>query len=397
MIVLPAAERLTTGSSVERLSPDSQDQSISGDMNEITIWFDESGFTGEDLVNAEQRHFTLASSIICDQEAEAILRDCFPRFAGSEFKFSALWRGTRHRPGMLRFSAMLPKLADRIFIYVIDKRFSLLIKLVDYLIEPLVWASGYDFYRNAYARKFVNHLHADLLRHGSPKLYNDTINAWSRLARSPSGETFSALKSFLTSNAQSLTPPLSSFYGLAARGAEHFLGPGERIEDFVMSNEIQVTAMLNSVSHWRSIRSETFNIVHDESTSFAKSSSTWEALIRGDMEPFEAVAASGQVSFPLRVASSRSERSERSYAIQLCDLLAGMLSLAVRNSSGECDPFLIELKKAGLGNATFDGVMPMDEAVTGPLPLRSGPDLLDNMVHVLQPAIKQKLDGRKNL
>lgn len=361
-------------------------------MSNLTIWFDESGFTGEDLINADQRYFTLASSIIGDEEAEAILRDCFPKFAGSEFKFSALWRGTRHRPGMLRFSAMLTALADRSFIYVIDKRFSLLIKLVDYLIEPLFWGSGRDFYRDAYSRKFVNNLHGDLLRHGSPELYDETISTWNRLARSPSNETLSALRAFLIHQAESLKPPLSSFYGLAARGADEFLSPGERINDFVMTNEIQVTAMLNSVSYWRTKRNETFSIVHDESTSFAKSSSMWGALIRGDVEPFEAAAASGSVSFPLRIASSRPERSERSYAIQFCDVLAGMFGRAARILTGERDPFLFELMQAGLGHANFDGVMPMNESVTDLPPLRTGPDLLDKMVNVLEPAIKGRLN-----
>lgn len=362
-------------------------------MEELTIWFDESGFTGNDLVNREQRHFTLASSIIGDAEAESILRDCFPRYAGPEFKFSSLWRGARHREGLLRFSATLPRLADRTFLYVMDKRFSLIIKLVDYLIEPLAWQSGRDFYRDGYSRRFVNTVHGDLLRHGGGDLYDATAAAWNALARSPSAETLSALRTFLSGRAADLRPPLSSFFDLARRGLDGFLAPGERIEDFRNSNDLQVTAMLSSVSHWRTLRDEKFALVHDESSSFARRRSMWAALIRGDVEPFQAAAAAGHVSFPLGVASSRAERSERSAAIQLCDVLAGMFARAARLLSGDRDPFLVDLMAAGLGDAAFDGVMPQLERVDGPAPPRDGPDLLDRMVEVLRPAIDGSPDG----
>lgn len=41
--------------------------------------------------------------------------------------------GGRGWDGLLRFSATLPRLADRTFLYIMNKRFSLIIKLVDYL------------------------------------------------------------------------------------------------------------------------------------------------------------------------------------------------------------------------------------------------------------------------
>ncbi len=364
-------------------------------MDEVTIWFDESGFTGDDLVNRDQRHFVLASSLVGDEEAASILRGCFPRYAGREFKFASLWRGTRNREGLLRFSATLPLLADRTFLYIIDKRSSLIIKLIDYLIEPLAWQSGRDFYRDGYSRRFVNTVHADLLRHGGDDLYDATATAWNRLARSPTPETLAALRAFLASQAAHRRPPLSSFFDLARTGVDDFLSPGERVEDFRDSNDLQVTAMLSSVSHWRAMRDQPFALVHDESASFARRRSMWEALIRGDVEPFQALAASGSVSFPLGVSSSRAERSERSPAIQLCDVLAGSFSRAARVLSGDLDPFLVELMAAGLGDATFDGVMPQRERVQGPAPPRAGPDLLDRMVDVLRPAIDDELRARE--
>ncbi len=47
-----------------------------------TIYIDESGFTSDDLYNPDQRYFVIASTLIGDDEAEQILRRCFPRSQG---------------------------------------------------------------------------------------------------------------------------------------------------------------------------------------------------------------------------------------------------------------------------------------------------------------------------
>ena len=52
-----------------------------------TLYFDESGFTGYNLLDPNQPVFTIASSDLGDQEAADILRAAFPRYQGHEYKF----------------------------------------------------------------------------------------------------------------------------------------------------------------------------------------------------------------------------------------------------------------------------------------------------------------------
>ena len=361
----------------------------------VRIWFDESGFTGEDLVNPNQPYFALASTIIADDEAGDLLRECFPELGGDEAKFTALWRKHRNRPGLLKFAEMLPRIGDRTFVYVVDKRFSLLVKLVDYLVEPQAYAAGLDFYSDAYGRRFVNTLHADLLKLGPPGLLNETTEMWNSFARAPSEATMIGLKAFLNEKATNLKPPLSSFYGLAARGSDMFLAPGERYEDFTDSNELQVTTMLSSVTHWRSITPADLSIVHDESSSFFKQRGMWNALIRDDAPALEVMAASGMAAiFPLRIVETLSKRSERSRAIQLCDVFAGMVARLMPLLQGKKDAFAIELFQAGVGNASLSGVLPERERVSGPPPMREGHDMVDKMTKVMRPAIEEILRNR---
>lgn len=363
-------------------------------MSELTIWFDESGFTGEDLMNPDQRHFTLASTIIPDDEAEALLQACFPNYGGSEFKFSAVWRRPSHRQGLLRFAERLSGLFDRVFAYNIDKRFSLLIKFIDYLVEPLIYANGYDFYKDGYSRRYVNMVNADLLAIDGGRLHGDIIARWNRFARNPTREELATLKEFVIRQRDTIEGPLSNFFLTVDRGIDFLTVGDERLENFQSTNEIQVTGMFQSVAYWRAKRDEDFCIVHDESTAFFKQRDMWRTMLRDDLDPLEMISAAGTSTiFPLRVRATVGERSERSASIQLCDLVAGVFTRALRMFGGEADPFIFELMRAGFGEMPMSGVMPEPERVSELPPRREGPDAVDQMVEVLRPHL-ERIQGK---
>ena len=71
-----------------------------------TIYCDESGFTGYNLLDPRQPIFAVASASIDEQRAEAILRESFPNYQGAEFKFSNVW-GSKNRAGLLKFVGYL--------------------------------------------------------------------------------------------------------------------------------------------------------------------------------------------------------------------------------------------------------------------------------------------------
>lgn len=353
------------------------------------IFFDESGFTGDDLLNPEQPYFCVASSIIGDDEASDLLRHCFPRYRANEFKFTAIWRRESHRAGLREFARALPKLSERVFVWIIDKRFCLLTKMVDYLVEPLAYGSGFDFYKDGWAQRYLNTVHQDILRYGSEELYSATVTVWDRLARYPSPESLAAVKNFLRTESLRVSPPIDNLYKLLHRGAEYFEAGNKNIEDFRDTNEIQLTSVLTSVIHWRQRRSEAFEIAHDASSNFFKQRDLWSAATRNDLSPREHLLGDGStVQFPLRVQSTNAVFSENSAAIQLCDVMAGLFAKAARGFEGRpIDSFMAELIMSGVGEASFSGVIPRDERQNGPAARRDGPDVVDAMVDILAPAI----------
>ncbi len=362
-----------------------------------TIYMDESGFTGDDLYNPDQRFFVVASTIIGDEEADALLRRCFQLYQGPEFKFTNIWRRPTNRAGLRAFASEIPALADRMFAFVVDKRFSLLIKIFDYLVEPAAYASGHDWYADGWGMRYMNTVHRDLLEHGSEALYDETVRLWDAFARAPSDATIAAFSDHVDLTIATSRRPLLSMFELLQRGLLGFRAYNNPIEGFEDSSEIQVTSVFTSIVRWRQQRPEDFKLVHDESSAFLKQRGMWDAMLRDDVEPQRLPLSNGtDVELPIRVRSTTGVRSQDSPAVQLCDVLAGFAAKAAPGfGDGTRDQFILELVMLGAGALVHGGVMPHAEYADGEPPkVRKGPDAVDRMVDLLRPHLDRASDER---
>ena len=354
------------------------------------IFLDESGFTGDDLYNSDQRFFTIASTIVGDDEARDILASCFPRYQGPEYKFANIWKRETSRHGLRALASKIPTLADRVFLWIIDKRFCLLTKMIDYLVEPGAYEAGYDWYANGWGLRYMNTAHRDLLHYGSEVLYDETVRHWDVFARTPNRANIEEFRKHLEQSEAATRAPLSSLFNLTQRGLTHFLARNPRLEDFEDSSEIQVTSIFSTISWWRQQRREDFELIHDESGAFLRQRDLWDTMLREDFEapPFT-IGNGSEVELPLRVRSTTAVRSLESPAVQLCDVLAGFGAKAGPGLiGGTRDPFILELVEAGAGELTYSGVMPHALYVEGPPARRRGPDMVDRMVELLGPHLK---------
>ena len=84
-------------------------------MTQRTIYFDESGFTGYNLLDPDQPVFAVASADIEDARAEEILRSSFPHNRADEHHFTRIWRSRRQRNGLRAFCNNLHEVADACF------------------------------------------------------------------------------------------------------------------------------------------------------------------------------------------------------------------------------------------------------------------------------------------
>lgn len=347
------------------------------------VFFDESGFTGRALLDPTQPHFTIASSIITDLEAEEILRRAFPRYQADEFKFQKVWQ--RYRNQIPAFCEAVGALKNRVYIWQIDKRFSVLVKMIDFLMEPIAHEAGFDFYKNAYGYKLANYIHFGLRHVAEPPLYDPVIEAYFAFANDPTPASLEVLRFRLTILANSATPELRFFFSSCLMGVDlfhHF----NNIETFRDTLEVYVTSMLNAVGYWSAEVPERLNLRHDQSSAFFAQRELWQAMISPRVpDQLHPVANGPAIRFPLPVEASVPTDSRTSYGIQLCDLLAGFATkCAALRETEEGRAFFEPILSGSFGGVPINGVGPALDFPDSQPERLDGPDPVDQMLDIIR-------------
>ena len=282
---------------------------------------------------------------------------------------------------MVAFSKAIGLIPDRVFVWVIDKRFCVLTKMVDFVIEPLLHEAGYDFYQNQLPPRLCNYLHFGLVEH--EKIYADTLAVYDQLARFPSRETLRVAQQAYRKLARTAPRSIRWFFEWIKVGVDRF-EEFHQLDEFGDSNEVQVTSVLASISYWRQNLGDDLSIHHDESNNFFSQAALWERLTSPAVPPQELpTSGTGPVPFPLRVTHTQAMRSHESATVQLCDVLAGLVSKLHLLRRDPDDAFSGELLEAGLGQVVMNGVFPRPEFPLGPPVRRTGPDAVDRMTSIL--------------
>lgn len=351
----------------------------------VNIYFDESGYTGRALLDPQQPYFVIASSTIGDPEAELILNSVFPDYKGVEFKLQRIWNKPKYQSGILQFADMAGKRSTDIYAWIVDKKFCVLQKMIDFLIEPHLHESGYDFYANSFASKYANTIYFLLNEEGSSDLYDATVLSYFKFANNPSEESLSKLCYCLEIMRNSTSHDLAIYFEQALYGALSF-NKYHRMEKFRDTLEIYLTSMLSSVAHWSTHIDGELHLFHDDSNAFFKQRQIWDAITSQDVPTqFHPVANGPPIPFPLPVRSTTAVDSKRSPAVQLCDLLAGMLAKIMNATTAESDQKLARmLLNTDIKEMTQNGLAPGKNFLDAPPTTLSGADAVDQMIAIIQ-------------
>lgn len=353
-----------------------------------TIFFDESGFTGSNLLDPAQPIFSVASADISEERAEEVLRASFPRYQGEEFHFTDIWRSRRNRNGLRLFCNRLHEFADLSFCYVANKRFAILTKIMDHFVELTVTGTGHDFYDEGFCWKYSNYVYYGLTQFEPPELLDSLLRFYQEFSRNPTRETLAKLRFHLQVMASSTEGATKIFLDQMAMGAELF----ERycnLDSIHGTNNLQTTTMIAIITHWRQNYPDDFAVVHDTSSSFLRDRAMWKAITRADAPEMTLRAGDGSfVEYPLRVISTEAKDSRESRSIQFCDVLAGLAAKHFNpNLSGDDRAFMDELIDEGLCNISSNRLFPSTEfPVRFPPKRLQGPDVIDQGVEILRSA-----------
>lgn len=301
-----------------------------------TIYCDEAGNTGGNLLDTEQPYFVLASNDFSVDEATAVL-DHVRSAQGGEPKFSVL----RRRPeGVARVIRLLsdPRLnRERIRIDVFHKRYMVVSKMVDLVAETLIHQVGGDLYErggniamsnvlyycmptlcgetttNTFLQAFV-----DLIRHGADSHKDAFYAAGQHMLRESKLDKFKRDLMYFTE------PELFKAWYRDFDGSA--LDPA-------------IPALFSQIVVWGRRKLERFHVLHDRSKPILASQETFEEMMAGPGEDSQTIGTDRRrIVFPLRALSLSQGESHEHPQLQVADLCAGAVNhFYKQHDAGQAD------------------------------------------------------------
>jgi hypothetical protein len=120
------------------------------------VFADESNNTGENLQDVNQPVFTVAGVHLGDARADGLVAEVAGRLqdGAGEPKYSLLRRRARSRDALVETLKSLPP--DSVKVFIADKKFMVVSKIVDLGIEPAAYDTGWNMLADDSARKLAH-------------------------------------------------------------------------------------------------------------------------------------------------------------------------------------------------------------------------------------------------
>jgi hypothetical protein len=278
---------------------------------------DESGYTGFDLLNPQQRLQGAAAIAISNEDAARLIEEYFPRRQTPELKYRALSRRPGSRPQLL---ALLRDLLNsyKCVTHVLDKRFMLILMFCDYAVEPWYYERGIDFYADG-----QNYAMGSLLSIVGPTMLGT--------------EPFEAMLAAFQRAMKEKTPAsLNALIGAARRTnwqeLPEAIGPLARdacpdclraIAALGVSTDVAIVVMQALISRMEVMADGPYRVEHDESKNLATYHDLLQAFIDHTDEVELRETAIASFKLPLKLTEVTQVNSKTSPAIQLADVMIG--------------------------------------------------------------------------
>jgi PAS domain-containing protein len=324
----------------------------------MDVFLDEAGYTGPDLINADQPVFILASTIVDAGDARALLDFHFEKPL-PEVKYSRRSKSRRGRAQILEFLRALKVDRCRFAYFAFHKQFLLLTNLIDFWLEPIMRDSGVNLYERGGNIALAN---ASYLTLGTCLGLDGRRELLRRFQVMTRDRTPFAFRNFWNSlrqavNAHDLVAQVLGGFPLA----EDLLGYDHLLQLPANMLDPGDIGLIDTVQHWRKQQAAgtEFELFHDRSTLLEQQRMFWEAIL----DPSNPAAVVGQdrrtIEFPLPVRALRLEDSTQFAQLQVADVVAGAArSIWNARVAGSSNEYCEALLDTGLLNGLAGGVVP---------------------------------------
>lgn len=289
-----------------------------------TIYLDECGYTGDDLIDVEQPTFAIATHSFAEEESAGLKQRFFGRVQAPELKHSSLQRNARNQRAIVDFLQFAAQEVGRVRVMVADKRFALTAKLVDFIVEPPMHRHGLNLYEQGGHAAFSNLVFAVLQVEGATVL-DQLLKRFQDMIRTRTDEAVGEFAKFLAVRHE--TSVIDEVLDMI-RSSFAQLEPDDITTLPPRALDLSFTMALSAIYVWRQAGCTDMDVVHDESTNMARQKALWDGILSPTAPPSRIGYGppEGQIQFPVGVRSTTFESSSKSAALQLADVFAGAVA-----------------------------------------------------------------------
>ena len=289
---------------------------------------DESGYTGYDLLNSDQRFQGAAAITIDNDDARRLITEHFPKLQAGELKYRSISRRSTYQAPLRELHQLL--LTDyKCVTSVCDKGYLLALMFLDYAVEPFYFERGFNFYEDG-----QNYAMASLLYRAGPTLLgeNELATLFSVFQRAVKTKTRQSLRDLVAAARRTRWHQLPEVLGpLAKCAAPECLNaiatPG-------VDTDAVPVVLQSLICRMEAIANGPYRVEHDESKNLLAYHDYFLRLIEHEEKVEFRTTQETILKFPLNLTEVKYINSKMNPAIQLADLLIGVAIDAANHLAG---------------------------------------------------------------
>lgn len=327
----------------------------------MKIYFDESGNSGQNLLDPNQPIFVIASHNFTEEETRNILSPI--ESTGEEIHFARLKKYKKLQRQVIKSLGSTFIKTERVKIIYYHKKFALVAHLVDQLIEKSFYHRGLDLYKKGLNISYSNSIYYLGEHEWDKELYEHFLGNFQKMMRDLSTES------------------VENFYRSADMLSNSLKGYQKELLEPVMESELYIDSILGALrkysidltlpsitvlsDSWFKETGESLEIVHDDSkqVEFWKNFIFYLSNMLGS-EKVEVGYDYRKMTYPLSIDSVTMESSKSVVQIQLADLIASSFAYCVKRISvdkASDDEFANDIFNSRLGQIDTRPIMPTNK------------------------------------
>lgn len=326
----------------------------------MTIAFDESGNTGQNLLDLSQPYFALASVNLSSQEVDKLFK-IFDSNA-KELHFKSLKKYAKSQRQIIELLNHELVNWKKIKYYIVDKEIALIGHIVDRFIEPLMHSMGKDIYKDRSNIIFTNLIYIFGKSSWNRNLVEEMYSKFQLFIRNPEDQTIEVFYTSVNNLVEAIPDDdQKDILNLIKQSKNIKTEITEHITNYTIDLTFPTFNVL--ADSWYNELQSNFEIRHDNS----KAIEFWSDMIKTLSDPKileerQVGYGNNTMTYPLKFTKVELVDSKDYKDIQIADLIASSLCFGLKNENKVgTDEFVTNIWKSNLFNMYHHNMRALDE------------------------------------